>query len=188
LQPEKFPRRSFVDQEPRGRRRAIRQSAGDDGDPRPFAEPPVFGIAPGRPHAGADFSSASSDFKALGAFFCPLVPFAALSLLRLLSRSRAPSAARRHTTSCGFAASEAISTSRPGFNLFKPLRCPFPGDSVSPSASRAVIPATETPRSKRSTNRLAISAGRAVQETNIERLRNLGEKLLSLWILLYNFN
>jgi len=46
------------------------ESAGDAGDARPFAEPHVFGVAPGLLHASADFSSASSDFKAFGAFFC----------------------------------------------------------------------------------------------------------------------
>jgi hypothetical protein len=67
---------------------------------------------------GADFSSASSDFKSLGAFFCNFVT------LGLVGRSRAPSAARPRTRSCRFEASEAI---------------PFPGgDSIFSSRCGAI--------------------------------------------------
>ena len=60
----------------------------------------------------AYFSSASSEVKVLGAFFCNF----ATSSLRLVSRSRARSATRPRTKSCGFEASEPI---------------PFPGaDSI----------------------------------------------------------
>ena len=72
----------------------------------------------GRRNTGADFSSASSDFKALGAFFCN---FAAFSSWRLVSRSRARSAARPCTTSCGFEASETIPI--PGADSIFSSRC-----------------------------------------------------------------
>jgi hypothetical protein len=41
---------------------------------RRFGEPDYSRVA-FEWNAGADFSSVSSDFKALGAFFCPLVHF-----------------------------------------------------------------------------------------------------------------
>ena len=104
---------------------------------------------------GADFSFASSDFKALGAFFCNFPnwkfvpkPFARIYLIsigyteskpksflvifsQLVSRSRARSAARPCTTSCGFARFRGHTISGRGFNLFKPLRRHFRANSVS---------------------------------------------------------
>jgi hypothetical protein len=74
------------------------------------------GVWLGKP--GADFSSASSDFKSLGAIFCNFVT------LGLVGRSRAPSAARPRTRSCRFEASEPI---------------PFPGaDSIFSSRCGAI--------------------------------------------------
>jgi hypothetical protein len=85
-------------------------------------------------NAGADFSSASGDFKALGAFFCnfptPEPPPASRAPVYQMLWVRG---FRGHTI-CGR-----------GFNLFKPLRRHF--RAVLPSASRAAIPANETPRS-----------------------------------------
>ena len=128
-------------------RRGIQQAA---------TRTPVFAGAFGRLNAGADFSSASSDFKLLGAFFCN---FATLSFLRLVSRSRARSAARPCTTSCGFEASEPIPF--PGPDSIFSSRCGAISRRlhILPSASRAAIPATETPRFKRLTIGSAISAG-----------------------------
>jgi hypothetical protein len=142
-------------------------------DARPFAEPLLFGVPPGWPHAGADFSSASSDFKALVAFFCNI---ATLSFLRLVSRSRARSATRPRTTSCGFAASEAYHVPA-RIQSFQAVAPPFPGDSFLPSASPAAIPATETSRSKRSKIGSAVSAGTAAR-TNIQPLRRSGKKFV----------
>ena len=67
---------------------------------------------------GADFSSTSSEFKSLGAFFCNVV---SSSFLRLLSRS---GHRRPRTRSCRFEASEPI---------------PFPGaDSIFSSCCGAI--------------------------------------------------
>src|SRR5271170_3046943 len=121
-------------------------------------------------NAGADLNSASSDFKALGAFFCN---FATLSFLRLVSRSRARSAARPRTTSCGFEAAEAI---------------PFPGaDSIFSSRcgaiSRRLLSAVSplAPRSRRpkrlgsKIDRLGDLRRDGTTRTNIEHLRHSGK-------------
>jgi hypothetical protein len=122
--------------------------------------------------AGADFSSAWSDFKALGTFFCNS---ATLSFLRLVSRSRAWSVARPCTTSCGFEASETYHF-RARIQSFQAVAAPFPGDSILPSRpSRAAIPATETPRFKRSTLGLEWDRG---ARTNIELPRSSGKKFV----------
>ena len=85
----------------------------------------------GGKNSGADFSSASLDCKALGAFFCnfptPEPPPA----------SRAP--AYQMLWVRGF---RGHTISGRGFNLFKALRRHF--RAVLPSASRAAIPADET--------------------------------------------
>ncbi len=69
--------------------------------------------------AGADFSSASSDFKALGAFFCNFV-FLAARQPESRTVSRAP--VYQILWVQGF---RAHTISRPGFNLFKSLRRHF---------------------------------------------------------------
>jgi len=65
----------------------------------------VIALAPRCGKAGADFSSASSVFKVLGACFCP---FATLSFSQLVSRSRTRSAVRLCTISCRFEASQTL--------------------------------------------------------------------------------
>jgi hypothetical protein len=128
------------------------------GRPRGSAPRPsrAFDARDGPSRRGADFSSASSEIKALGAFFCNA---ARLSFSRLVSRCRARSAARPSTTSCGLEASEPL---------------PFPGpDSIFSSHCGAIsgrlrfavslsraIPPTETSRFKKSIGS-AISAGTA---------------------------
>ena len=124
----------------------------------------------------AYFSSASSDFKVLGAFFCniptpePGEPDVSrrdgdgqAPTLRLVSRSGARSAARPRTRSCGFEASETIPF--PGADSIFSSRCGAisgrPRFAVTPS--RAAIPATETPRFKRSTIGSAVSSERAAR-------------------------
>ena len=118
-------------------------------------------------NAGADFSSASSDFKSLGAFFCNFV------ISRGLSGVRARSAARRvpHLVGSRFPSPYHF---RARIQSFQAVAAPFPGDSVLPSASRAAIPATETPPFKRSTIGSAVSSIGGVG-TNIEQLRNFGK-------------
>ena len=93
---------------------------------RRFGEPNDFALLASLWSASDYFSSASSDFKVLGAFFCNL-QLATLSFLRLVSRRRARSAARPCTTSCGFEElPETIPVFRGrGFNLFKPLQRHF---------------------------------------------------------------
>ena len=62
---------------------------------------------------------------------------------------------------------------------FQTVAAPFPGDSVLPSrSSRAAIPATETPRFKRSTITLGDLRRDGGVGTNIERLRNSGKKFV----------
>src|SRR5271163_154415 len=137
-----------VDRAHRGGNRCRARALGQRGDPASSREKSV---ASELPTAGADFSSAWSDFKALGAFFCNS---ATLSFLRLVGRSRAWSVARPCTTSCGFAASEPYHF-RARIQSFQAVAAPFPGDSILPSRPLAPrSPATETPRFKRSTIRL----------------------------------
>ena len=83
---------------------------------------------------------------------------------RTVSRARVP-----HLVVRGF---RAHTISRRGFNPFKLFAAPFPGDSLS--CHQPLAPATETPRSKRSTIRSAISDAGA--RTNIERLRSSGKE------------
>jgi hypothetical protein len=104
---------------------------------------------------GADFNSASSEIKALSAFFCN---GARLSLSQLVRRSRARSAVRPSTTSCGFEASEPLPFPGPD-SIFSSL-CGAISRRIAVSLSCA-IPATEAPRFKRSTIGSAASAGTA---------------------------
>jgi hypothetical protein len=106
---------------------------------------------------GADFNSASSEIKALSAFFCN---GARLSLSQLVRRSRARSAVRPSTTSCGFEASEPLPF--PGPDSIFSSRCGAISGRLrfAVSLSRA-IPATETPRFKKSTIGSAAFAGTA---------------------------
>src|SRR5271168_4016165 len=61
---------------------------------------------------------------------------------------------------------------------FQTVAAPFPGDSVLPSGPLvAAVPATETPRFKRSTIGSAVSRDGGTG-TNIERLRNSGKKFV----------
>ena len=122
----------------------------------------------------AYFSSASSDFKVLGAFFCniptpePGEPDVSwrdgdgqAPTLRLVSRSGARSAARPHTRSCGFEASETIPF--PGADSIFSSRCGAISRRLrfAVTPSRAAIPATKTPRFQRSTIGSAVSSERA---------------------------
>ncbi len=85
-------------------------------------------------------TSASPTAPGLG-----VTQLSTLSFLRLVSRSRARSAARPRTTSCGFEASETHTISGRGFNLFKPLRRHF---RATPFCHRALLaPGTATTRS-----------------------------------------
>jgi hypothetical protein len=87
---------------------------------RPLGRPPSSG-AKKMPRAGADFSFASSDFKALGAFFCN---FPNRDLVILEARLPEPRTVGRRTRCCGSEASEAI---------------PFPGaDSIFSSRCGAI--------------------------------------------------
>ena len=107
----------------------------------PSLSPHVFAGAFGRLNAGADFSSASSDFKVLGALFCN---FATLPFLRLVAHGQ-PRARVPHLVVRGF---RAHTISRRGFNPFKPLRRHFPATpylAVSLSR-RAVAPASAVAR------------------------------------------
>ena len=119
---------------------------------------------------GADFSFASSDFKALGAFFCNFC-----NLVILLRRAR--SAARPLTTSCGFAASGTIPF--PGANSIFSTSCGAisgqPVFAVRPS--RAAIPAAKTPLFNTDDRPGDLRRDGAVR-TNIERLRNSGKKFV----------
>jgi hypothetical protein len=97
--------------------------------------------------AGADFSSASSDFRALGAFFCNSCHF------RLCHPSalRAHGELRARTTSCGLEPSETIPFS--GADSILSIRCGAIsgrlGLAVSPLAPQSRR--TERPRLKKST-------------------------------------
>jgi hypothetical protein len=115
--------------------------------------------------AGADFSFASSEIKALGAFFCN---GACLSFSRLVGRSRARSAARPRTTSCGFESSEPLPFPGPD-SIFSSLCGAISGRLRFAVSHSLAIPATETPRFKRST---AASAGTA--ERGRSRYRSFG--------------
>jgi hypothetical protein len=88
---------------------------------------------------GADFSFASSDFKASGAFFCN---FCNLSFLR--SRAGHPGARLLHLVGSRLPGPYHF---RARIQSFQPLAAPFPGDSVSSGPSRAAIPAPKTPLS-----------------------------------------
>jgi hypothetical protein len=99
------------------------------------------GVAP-----GADFSFASGDFNTLGAFFCNCCNSQAAFKLPHLSVSpigqppRVPDlVGSRLPSPYHF---------RARIQSFQAVAAPFPGGSVLPSASRAAIPPTETPRFK----------------------------------------
>ena len=99
----------------------------------------------GRRNAGADFSSASSDFRALGAFFCPLETLQ-------LCRSRGSSVVVAHRQP-GARVLDIVGSSLPRpyhfparIQSYQVVAAPFPGDSVFPSGSLAAIPATQAPR------------------------------------------
>jgi hypothetical protein len=136
-----------------------------------FAEPLYFGVAPGWPHAGADFSSASSDFKALGAFFCN---FATSQLCRCCGSSagiahgqpRAPL-----TTSCGFEAA--------GLDSIFSSRC----GAISRRLLSAVSLSRRDPGDRNvSVQKIEDRLGGLRQDggtrTNIERLRRSGKKFV----------
>ncbi len=96
--------------------------------------------------------------------FLQLRNFATLSFLRLACRSRARSAARPCTTSCGYEASEPIPF--PGADSIFSTRCGAISGRLRYTVghSRAAIPATETPRFKRSRIGSTISAEMAATE------------------------
>jgi hypothetical protein len=88
---------------------------------------------------GADFSFASSDFKALGAFFCNFCNSV------ILAESRTVSRAPRLLHLVGSPLPSPYHF-RARIQSFQPVAAPFPGDSILPSGpSRAAIPAIETP-------------------------------------------
>ena len=111
-------------------------------------------------NVGADFSSASSDFRALGAFSV---------LQSLLQPSRGSSAGVAHGQPCARVPDIVGSTPprpyhfRARIQSFQAVAAPFPGDSVLPSGSLS-IPATETLRFKRPTIGSSTSTETAVQE------------------------
>ena len=181
-----------------GVRRAFAGSAAhDDLDGRGFSPTDVFAESFGG-SGGADFSSASSYFKVLGAFFCnfqrskqvsassprnesPAISicyiesakscnFATLSFL-VVSRSRARLAARPCTISCGFEVSEPI---------------PFPGaDSIFSSRCGAISGRLRFCRQRRNASvqkiddRLGhLRQGGDDTRTNIEPRRNFGKKFV----------
>ena len=85
---------------------------------------------------GADFSSASSDFKSLGAFFCNFVtsPGSSAGVAHGQPRGRVPDlVGSRLPSPYHF---------RARIQSFQAVAAPFPGNSFLPSASRAAIPAT----------------------------------------------
>src|SRR5271163_294939 len=94
-----------------------------DQDAWRFGEPDEFTLALEQRNAGADFSSASSDFKALGAFYCNSVLLAA-------RQPDSPTVNRRPcTTSCRFEASEP-NHFQARIQSFQAVAAPFPGDSA----------------------------------------------------------
>ena len=78
-------------------------------------------------NVGADFSSASSDFRALGAFFCP--PVASATFSRLIGRSRARSA-RAHVPDLVGSRPPRPYHFRARIQSFQAVAAPFPGGSV----------------------------------------------------------
>ena len=161
-------------------RRAIRPrriaSAGDDGMPGPSLSRFYSAYAPGWPHAGADFSSASSEFKVLGAFFCN---FATSQLCHSSGSSAGVAHGQPRARVPHLVGSRLPSPYHfpARIQSFQAVAAPFPGNSFLPSASPAAIPATETSRSKRSKIGSAVSAGTAAR-TNIELLRHSGKKFV----------
>jgi hypothetical protein len=125
----------------------------------------------GRRNTGADFSSASSDFKALGALFCN---FATFSFLRLVSRSRARSAARPCTTSCGFEASETIPI--PGTDSIFSSRCGAISGRLRFAVGRD--PSDRNASVQKIGDRLDDLRRDGGTRTKIERLRNFGKKFV----------
>jgi hypothetical protein len=75
------------------------------------------------PEQGADFSSASRNFKALGAFFCN---YATVTVPARQPESRTLSL-EPCTISCGFEASEPYQF-RARIQSFQAVAAPFPGD------------------------------------------------------------
>jgi hypothetical protein len=129
---------------------------------------------------GADFSFASSDFKALGAFFCascfPQAPLRVISGISIgyaeskpksflqLSRGLSAGAGNRQLRA---RVPHLVGPRLPSpyhfparIQFFQAFAAPFPATSVLPSASRRAIPATETPRHNRSTIGSAVSSER----------------------------
>jgi hypothetical protein len=103
------------------------QGVGYSGRPTPQRlEPPM---------PGAHFSSASSDFKVLGAFFCN---YGNLSFSRLVSRGSHGQARARVPDLVGSRLPSPYHF-RARIQSFQDDATPFPGDSVLPSASRAAI-------------------------------------------------
>jgi hypothetical protein len=98
-----------------------RRPARGDQDAWRFGEPDEFTIAMEQPNAGADFNSASSDFKALGAFFCNFV------LLEARQPEWRTVSLRPCTTSCRFEVSEP-NHFRARIQSFQAVAAPFPGD------------------------------------------------------------
>ena len=141
----------------------------DDPAARRFGEPDDFAIARAEARSD-DFSSASSDFKALA-------PFSA-TFSRLVGRSRARSAARPCTTSCGFEAFRAHTIPGRGFNLFKRLRRHFQGNSVCRQALSRRNPGDGNASVQEIDDRLGDLHRDGGTRTNIERLRNSSEKFV----------
>src|SRR5580704_12917452 len=110
----------------------------------------MFAEAFGWRNADADFSSASSDFKAVGAFFCNS---ATLRLCDSGGSSAGDAHGQPRARIPDLVGSRFPSPYhfRAPIQSFQAVAAPFPGDSVLQSASRAAIPATETPRFTRST-------------------------------------
>src|SRR5277367_2890518 len=120
---------------------------------------------------GADFSPASSDFKALGAFFCNFVILAVRQPERR-TVSRPPGyqilwvrGVRAHTISGR------------GFNLFKPLRRHF---RATPFCRRALSrrdPGDRNASVQKTDDRLGDLRREGGTRTNIERRRSFGKKI-----------
>jgi len=100
-----------------------------------------------------------------------------LSFLRLVGRSRALSATRLCTRSCGLKASKTIPF--PGANSIFSSRCGAIYGRVrfAVMPTHAAIAATETPRFKGST----VSSGTGYSCTHVKRLRSSARNFLSGW-------
>jgi hypothetical protein len=139
---------------------------------RRFGEPDDFANSAYAEARSDDFSSASSDFKALGAFFCNLVSLAARQ-----PESRAVSRAPVYHILWvrGF---RAHTIPGRGFNLFKPLRRHF---RATPSCRQAISrrnPGDGNASVQKIDDRLGDLHRDGGTRTNIERLRTSSKKFV----------